>query len=225
MGLLIRMTGGGVWDPFFLPLTPQVLKEYGVALEEHRQIYQTLVTSEREFTKLLKANWIETLTSCSKVKNCTASIFIKPRGVIVFCCINGWETLHVFSWCFYQKRFTTSALNHVHTTQNLPDSCLYISFIKDAELLQALRLETIREREEVYPPDVVEDESAGAGCRSNVGSKGQLVIQCHTRFCAVQSRDTTEFSVVRRGHGQQMPSLKGRTVQSCRCWASGGVQT
>lgn len=56
MGLLIRMTGGGVWDPFFLPLTPQVLKEYGVALEEHRQIYQTLVTSEREFTKLLKAN-------------------------------------------------------------------------------------------------------------------------------------------------------------------------
>ncbi len=26
-----------------------------------------------------------------------------------------------------------------------------------------------------YPPDVVEDESAGAGCRSDVGSEGQLV--------------------------------------------------
>ncbi len=29
------------------------------------------------------------------------------------------------------------------------------------------------------PPDVVEDESAGAGCCSSVGSEGLLVIQCH----------------------------------------------
>ncbi len=30
-------------------------------------------------------------------------------------------------------------------------------------------------------PDVVEDESAGAGCHSDVGSKGQQVIRFHTQ--------------------------------------------
>lgn len=29
--------------------------------------------------------------------------------------------------------------------------------------------------ERTYPPDVVENESAGAGCHSDVGSEGQLV--------------------------------------------------
>ncbi len=31
------------------------------------------------------------------------------------------------------------------------------------------------------PPDVVENYSAGAGCRSVIGSEGQLVIQCYTQ--------------------------------------------
>lgn len=30
-------------------------------------------------------------------------------------------------------------------------------------------------------PDVAEDESAGAGCHSDVDSEGQLVIQCHAQ--------------------------------------------
>lgn len=33
----------------------------------------------------------------------------------------------------------------------------------------------------MYPPDVGEHESAGAGWHRNVGSEGQLAIQCHTQ--------------------------------------------
>lgn len=35
--------------------------------------------------------------------------------------------------------------------------------------------------EQMYPPDAVEHESAGVGCHSDLGSEGQLVIQCHNQ--------------------------------------------
>ncbi len=37
-------------------------------------------------------------------------------------------------------------------------------------------------------PDVVEDESAGAGVCSDVGSKEQLVIHCHTQVLCSPSQ-------------------------------------
>ena len=33
----------------------------------------------------------------------------------------------------------------------------------------------------MYSPDVVQHVSTGTGCCSNVGSKGHLIIECHTQ--------------------------------------------
>ena len=48
-----------------------------------------------------------------------------------------------------------------------------------------------------YSPDVVQHESTGKGCCSNVDSKGKLTVQCHTQVPCSLDGATMELSIVR----------------------------
>lgn len=91
MGLLIRMTGGGVWDPLFPSDSLGIVRTWLFSQGAHGDL--PICNSgnfSRADCKPLKTNWMETLTSHWQLRNWTAIVFIKPWGIISYYCMYSW---------------------------------------------------------------------------------------------------------------------------------------